>query len=396
VTAVAASTQARAVVADGAQNTPSMSKVQVAKPYFPAEDIADITAAVRSILESGMLMQGPHVRRFEEEFAAYVGVRYARAVNSGTSALHGLLSYYDVRDREVIVPVNTFLASANAVLFAGGRPVFADIDPNTLLVDFADLTRRVTPRTAGVVLVHVAGLISADVDRIRTFCAERGLFLVEDAAHAAGSSRQGQRAGSLGEAAAFSLLATKIITSGGEGGLVTTNDEALAQRITSLRFHGEDTKRGVQDRIGYSWRMTEIQAVIGTAQVRRLDEIVARRMAIAATYDAAFRALPRVQPLHTPAGDRNAYYKYPLRLAPSLERRAVQQRLDAEFGVRTGTSYYPPCHLQPAYRAAFGYREGDYPIAEATLAQTIALPMHCDLTEEEVRRVIDGVAAVCG
>ncbi|TMA47529.1 MAG: hypothetical protein E6J81_08005, partial [Deltaproteobacteria bacterium] len=163
-----------------------------------------------------------------------------------------------------------------------------------------------------------------------------------------------------------------------------------------LRFHGEDSKRGVQDRIGYSWRMTEIQAVIGATQVRRLDEIVARRMAIAATYDAAFRALPRVQPLHTPAGDCNAYYKYPLKLAPSLDRRAVQQRLDAEFGVRSGTSYYPPCHLQPAYREAFGYREGDYPVAEAVLAQTIALPMHCDLTEEEVRRVIDGVVAVCG
>jgi len=387
---------AQSVAGNLPEKDPGMSKVQVAKPYFPAEDIAEIMTTVRSVLESGMIMQGPHVRRFEEEFAAYVGVRFARAVNSGTSALHGLLSYFDVRDREVLVPVNTFLASANAVLFAGGRPVFVDIDPNTLLVDFADLTRRVTPRTAGVVLVHVAGLISADVDRIRTFCAERGLFLVEDAAHAAGSSRRGRRAGALGEAAAFSLLATKIITSGGEGGLVTTNDEALAQRITSLRFHGEDSKRGVQDRIGYSWRMTEIQAVIGATQVRRLDEIVARRMAIAATYDAAFRALPRVQPLHTPAGDCNAYYKYPLKLAPSLDRRAVQQRLDAEFGVRSGTSYYPPCHLQPAYREAFGYREGDYPVAEAVLAQTIALPMHCDLTEEEVRRVIDGVVAVCG
>ena len=123
------------------EKDPGMSKVQVAKPYFPAEDIAEIMTTVRSVLESGMIMQGPHVRRFEEEFAAYVGVRFARAVNSGTSALHGLLSYFDVRDREVLVPVNTFLASANAVLFAGGRPVFVDIDPNTLLVDFASTGR---------------------------------------------------------------------------------------------------------------------------------------------------------------------------------------------------------------------------------------------------------------
>ncbi len=373
-----------------------MTKIQVAKPYFPPADVDEIVANVRAVLESGMVMQGPFVRRFEEEFAAYVGTRFARAVNSGTSALHGILSYYDVREREVLVPVNTFLASANAVLFAGGRPVFVDIDAETLLVDVDDLERRITPRTAGVMLVHVAGLVSQDVDRVRRLCADRGLFLLEDAAHAAGSSRQGRRAGALGDVAAFSLLATKIITAGGEGGMVTTDDEALAHRITSLRFHGEDHTRGVQDRIGYSWRMTEMQAIVGSTQVRRLDEIVERRMRVAATYDRAFAAMPRVRTLRTAEGDRNAYYKYPLRLLPPLERRAVQQRLDAEFDVRTGTSYWPPCHLQPAYRAAFGYREGDYPVAEATLAQTLALPMHCDLTDDEIRRVIHAVGVVCG
>jgi dTDP-4-amino-4,6-dideoxygalactose transaminase len=373
-----------------------MTPIQVAKPYFPAEDIAQILTDIRAVLESGMLMQGRHVQQFEEEFAAHVGVRYARAVNSGTSALQAILSYYDVRDREVLVPVNTFLASANAVLFAGGRPVFVEIDPESLLVDFDDLTRRVTARTAGVILVHCAGLITQDLERIRTFCAERRLFLLEDAAHAAGSSRQGRKAGSLGDAAAFSLLATKIITAGGEGGMVTTDDAELAARVKSLRFHGEDHTRGIQDRIGHSWRMTEIQAVVGRAQVRRLDEIVARRMQIAATYDRAFAALPRVGTLRVAEGDRSAYYKYPLRLAPPLERRAVQERLLAEFGVRTGTSYWPPCHLQPAYRNGFGYRPGDYPVAERALDQTIALPMHCDLTEDEVRRVIHAVGAVCG
>jgi dTDP-4-amino-4,6-dideoxygalactose transaminase len=372
-----------------------MAKIQVARPYFPEADIVEILGNVRAVLESGMVMQGTFVERFEEEFAAYVGTRFARAVNSGTSALQGILGYYDVRDREVLVPVNTFLASANAVLFAGGRPVFVDIDPETLLVDFEDLTRRVTSRTAGVILVHVAGLVSQDLERIRRFCAAKSLFLLEDAAHAAGSSRQSRKAGSLGDAAAFSLLATKVITAGGEGGVVTTDDEALARRITSLRFHGEDSTRGIQDRIGHSWRMTEMQAIVGSTQVRRLDEIVARRMQVAAAYDRAFSALPRVQSLRTAEGDRNAYYKYPLRLTPPLARRAVQERLDAEFDVRTGTSYWPPCHLQPAYRAAFGYRPGDYPVAEAVLDRTIALPMHCHLTEDEVRRVIHAVGVVC-
>ncbi len=372
-----------------------MEKIQVAKPYFPAEDIAEILTNVREVLESGMLMQGKYVRRFEAAFAAYVGTRFARAVNSGTSALLGILCYYDVRDRDVLVPVNTFLASANAVLFAGGRPVFVEIEADTLLMDVADMERRVTPKTAGVILVHVAGLISQHVERIREFCRARGLFLLEDAAHAAGSSRQDTRVGSLGNAAAFSLLATKVITAGGEGGMVTTDDEALAHRITSLRFHGEDHRRGIQDRVGYSWRMTEMQAIAGITQVRRLDEIVTRRMAIATEYDRAFASLHPVRPLRTAEGDRIAYYKYPLRLLPPLDRQAVQQRLDAAYGVRTGTSYWPPCHLQPAYREAFGYREGDFPVAEEVLDQTVALPMHCHLTRDEVRRVIQAVEDVC-
>jgi dTDP-4-amino-4,6-dideoxygalactose transaminase len=372
-----------------------MSRIQVAKPYVPAEDIETILAESRTVLESGMLMQGPFVRRFEEEFAAYCGTRFARAVNSGTAALQSILDYYDVRDREVLIPVNTFLASANAVLFAGGKPVFADVDPDTLLVDVQDLERRINARTAGVILVHVAGLITQELDRLRELCRGRGLFLIEDAAHAAGSGRGGRRAGGLVDAGAFSLLATKVITAGGEGGMVTTDDEKLAHRVVSLRFHGEDHTRGIQDRIGYSWRMTELQAIVGTTQVRRLDEIVTRRMQIAASYDRAFAALPRVRALRTAEGDRIAYYKYPLRLLPPLERRAVQQRLDKEFDIQTGTSYWPPCHLQPAYRQAFGYREGDYPVAEKALDQTIALPMHCWLTEDEIRRVIHAVSTVC-
>jgi len=372
-----------------------MSRIQVAKPYVPAEDVDTILREARTVLESGMLMQGPFVKRFEEEFAAYCGTRYARAVSSGTAALHGILDYYDVRGREVLIPVNTFLASANAVVFAGGTPVFTDIDPDTLLVDVDDLERRITEKTRGVILVHVAGLITQELERLRELCRARGLFLLEDAAHAAGSGRGDKRAGGLVDAGAFSLLATKVITAGGEGGMVTTDDEKLAHRIVSLRFHGEDHTRGIQDRIGYSWRMTELQAIVGTTQVRRLDEIVGRRMHIAAAYDRAFAALPRVKPLRTAEGDRIAYYKYPLRLVAPLERRVVQQRLDKEFDVQTGTSYWPPCHLQPAYRQAFGYREGDYPVAEKALDQTIALPMHCHLTEDEIRRVIHAVSTVC-
>jgi perosamine synthetase len=347
-----------------------MEMIQVAKPYFTDGDIDFITENTRDVLKSGMLMQGKWVREFEEAFAAYCGVRYARAVNSGTSALIAALNFFEIEGKEVLVPTNTFLASANAVVFAGGRPVFCDIVPETLLIDFDEIVRRTNEKTAGLVLVHQAGLIPPDLDRIREYCKNKGLFILEDSAHAAGSSSAEGRA-------------TKIITSGGEGGMVTTNSEALAHRATSLRFHGEDHKRGIQDRVGYSWRMTEIQAIAGLTQVRRLDEIVSLRMNVAARYDEGFRDLESAQALPLPEGCRNAYYKYPLILGDHLSRP-----------VKSGTSYWPTCHLQPAYRDKYGYAEGDFPKAEHTLNQTIALPMHCHLTDEEVDRVIAAVRAI--
>jgi dTDP-4-amino-4,6-dideoxygalactose transaminase len=294
------------------------------------------------------------------------------------------------------VPVNSVLACGIAVLFEGGKPVFVEMDPETLCLDVEDMKRRVTDRTRGVMVVHMAGLVPPAIEEIRSFCKDRGLFLLEDASHAQGSAHGGKIAGSFGDAAAFSLLATKVITSGGEGGIVLTNDEKLAHRVQSLRFHGEDSKRGIQDRIGYSWRMTEMQAIVGLKQVQRLDEIVAKRMDIGRRYDAAFSPLGSVRPVRVAEGSRCAYYKYPLVLNPPLRRPEVAQRLDQEHGVRSGTSYWPPCHLQPAYRQAFGYKEGDFPVAEEVLDRTISLPMYCDMTDEEVQRVIDGVRKVCG
>lgn len=372
-----------------------MERIPVAKPYFPKEDIEEIVRNVRSIFESGMVMQGEWVARFEEEFAKAVGVRFARAVNSGTSALEAILDYYDPRGKEVLVPVNTFLATANAVVHVGGKPIFVDIDAATLLVDVDKLISSINEKTAGIILVHLDGYIVPRIEELRALCASKKIFLIEDAAHAAGARTSLGAAGGLSDAGAFSMLATKVMTSGGEGGMVTTNDEALAARVTSLRFHGEDSKRGIQDRIGHSWRMTEMQAIVGCTQTRRLAEIVEKRMAVANMYDQGFAGQKNITIFPTRAGDKNGYYKYPLRLADSLDRIAVQKRLDEEFGIKTGTSYWPPCHLQPAYRKEFGYKEGDFPVAEHVLNQTISLPMYCDLTQKQAQRVIESVIKVC-
>lgn len=376
-------------------HTTKKSKIVIAKPYLTGDDIERVLKDVRFILESGMMMQGAFVEKFERAFAAYVGVTHARAVSSGTSALHAIMEYFNVRDAEVLVPVNTFLATPNVVLFAGGKPVFVEMDPETLCLDVDDLKQRITPKTKGIIVVHLAGLIQPRIEEIEVLCKERGLFLVEDASHAHGSSHGGRIAGSFGDAAAFSFLATKVITTGGEGGIVTTRDGELADRVKSLRFHGEDTTRGIQDRLGYSWRMTEMQAVVGLTQVGRLAEIVEKRMAIAAAYDNAFRGNAYLTTVNVPRGDKNAYYKYPLILAKGVNRLVVKERLEKEFGVSSGTSYWPPCHLQPAYQKAFGYSEGMFPVAEDVLSRTISLPMHCHLTGDEVARVIEAVHKVC-
>lgn len=374
----------------------NIARIQTAKPYIPDQDIEEILKNTRAMLKSGRLMQGEFVKKFEEAFAAAIGVKFARALNSGTSGLQAILDYFEVHDREVLVPVNTFLATANAVIYAGGKPVFVDMSRDSLLLDFEDLQRRTTPKTKGVILVHLAGYIDENLEDLLSFCRKKGLFVMEDASHAPGSALGTKKAGSFGDAAAFSLLATKVITSGGLGGMAVSNDEELIKRVTSLRFHGEDSARGVQDRLGYNWCMTELQAIVGLTQLKRLDEIVEKRMKVARAYDEAFQNLDSVKIYHTAEGDTNAYYKYPLTLRPPLRRLEVKERLDKEFAIASGTSYWPPCHLQPAYRKEFGYKEGDYPVAEDVLDRTISLPMFASMTEEEIRRVQEAIITICG
>lgn len=372
-----------------------MQKIQVAKPYFPSEDIEKILIKIREVLQSGMLMQGKYVEEFEQEFAKYVGTKYAVAVNSGTAALQGIYEYFNVNNKEVLVPTNTFIATANAVIYAGGNPVLVDIDKEMLAIDLEDLEKKITERTVGITLVHLAGFVSPQIDRIKQICQKYNLFLIEDAAHAHGSTWQGKKAGSLSKAGAFSFVATKVMTSGGEGGIVTTDNEEIVNRIKSLRFHGADVKPGVQDRLGYNWRMIEIQAIIGLSQLERLDEIVMRRMQIAQQYNEAFSQLNKVRIVRLSENEKCAYYKYPLILDSSLDCEYVKNRLLDEFGVKSGGCYWPPCHLQPVYKKIFGYKEGDFPVADDILSRTISLPIYMGLTKEEVERVIKAVQYVC-
>jgi dTDP-4-amino-4,6-dideoxygalactose transaminase len=367
-------------------------KIPANKPYFPEQQRSEIAAEITRILEGGILTQGPWVRKLEQLFAGYVGAKFAIATNSGTSALEILLRYFDVKDQEVILPTNTFLATGNAVIFAGGMPVLADISADTLCIDPDEIQRKITPQTKGVVVVHIGGLISPQIDEIRDLCAKRELFLIEDAAHAPGAAIAGKHAGNLGDGGAFSFYPTKPLTSG-EGGMITTNDTKCDQFARSVRSHGINTDpenvldKSLLVRLGYNWRMSELQAVVAWYQLKNLNEAISRRNQVAEIYRRELKDIPGVRLFETPEEVTHSYYKFPVLIDKQLPREQISGRFRNDFGIQVGSIYWPPCHLQPFYKEHFGYRVGDFPVAEDVLQRTFALPIYPEMSEQDVLAV---------
>ncbi|MQS17763.1 DegT/DnrJ/EryC1/StrS family aminotransferase [Streptomyces kaniharaensis] len=366
--------------------------VPAARIVFDESDRTAVAEAVAEILATGALTLGPWTERFEQAFAAEHGASHAVAVSSGTAALEVILRSVDVRDRDVIVPAVTFYATAGAVLHAGGRPVIADVDRATLALSPDTLEAALTPGTAAVVLVHIGGLITPDAEALRAVCNRRGIPLVEDAAHAHGSSLDGRAAGSFGLAGAFSFYPTKVTTSG-EGGMILTESPELRDEARIYRDQGKGSfTTNHHVRPGYSWRMSELNAAVGAVHLRRLKEFIETRRAVARRYDAALAGLDGLEPVLEPAGCRSNYYKYVALLPPGVERAEFKRAVAEEHGVRlSGEVYDLPLHLQPVLAP---YRRGPLPVAEDVCARQICLPVHSDMTEDEAEQVIEAVSAV--
>src|SRR5580692_1748075 len=300
--------------------------VQAARVVFPEADRAEIAAAIAELLRGGMLTLGPYTRQFEAAFAAAhsedprAAGPYAVAVSSGTAALEIALRCAGVSGRDVIIPANTFYATGAAALAAGGRLVFADIDPDTFALSPATVGAALTPDTAAVVLVHIGGLITPKVDELRRLCQERGIALVEDAAHAHGATWAGRFAGSFGTAAAFSFYPTKVVTCG-EGGMILTVSPDVAEEARIYRDQGKGSF-GANHHIrhGYAWRMSELNAVTGLVHLRRMTAAIERRREVAARYSAALAGLDGLSPLAEPPGCRSNFYKYIVVLPPGCGR----------------------------------------------------------------------------
>jgi perosamine synthetase len=360
--------------------------VPAARLVFSEEDRAEILGLIDESLQTGSLTLGPHTRDLEAAFAARHRSPHAIAVSSGTSALEIVLRALDVTGRDVVVPANTFFATAAAVQHAGGRPRFADVAPDTLALSAETVQAALGPDTAGVVIVHIGGMVTPDIVAIRELCERRGLFLVEDAAHAHGSSLDGQPAGTFGVAGTFSFYPTKVITAG-EGGMIITADDHLREEAVVYRDQGKAGFLGGEHiRLGYAWRMSEVHAAIATVHLRRLDEFIATRASVAKRYDAALLDLDGITPVLVPDHAVSNYYKYIVLLDHDLDRAAIKAGL-RELGVApSGEVYATPLHLEPVFAHL---DTGPLPVAEDVCARQICLPIHSDMTDAETDYVLD-------
>jgi len=364
-------------------------KVLPFKYYFPPASIEWITSKIRETLESGdFLTLGKHCREFENQFANYIGSKYAVATSSGTASLEIILRALSIQGCEVIVPTNTFAATAYGVIHAGGRPVFVDI-ASDLNFDVSDVKRKITPKTKAIVPVHIGGLISLSMHELLELAEQRGLYVVEDAAHAHGSTLKEKKAGSFGIAGSFSFFSTKVITSS-EGGMITTNDSEIAQKSRLLRDQGK-VRGNLVGVIGYNWRLTELQAIVGLAQLRLIEEIIEKRTQIAKIYDELLEEVSSCEPLEIPSDARSNYYKYisflPKGRDPEVLRKFLAEKYDVGLG---GYVYEVPLHRQPVFKEYVNNFQG-YPVADDLCTRHIALPDYPSMTREEAKYVVESL-----
>lgn len=357
--------------------------IPLIKPILGDEEID----AVVRVMRSGMVAQGPEVASFEQEFAAYCGVEHAVAVNSGTAAIHALLSSLGVGPGdEVITTPFTFVATASPILMCGATPVFVDIDADTFNLDPQGVRAAITPRTRAIVAVHLFGL-PADWAALSAVADEHGIPLLEDACQAVGAKWQGHRAGSLGAGAAFSTYATKNLSTG-EGGMVTTNDGELADFVRRFRHHGQPAgTRYVYAHLGYNYRMTDIAAAIGRQQLAKLDGWNHRRQEIAARYGDAFAGLAKVVPPACPDGMEHVYHLYSLKIDGDVP--AFQAHL-SDKGVASGVYYPVPLYRTDLF-ANLNCDPGDFPVCEQVASSIVSIPCHPALSDADAEAVIEAV-----
>ena len=346
--------------------------------------------AVLAVLDSDFLSLGPKLNEFEERMAAYAGTKYAIACNSGTSGLHMIVAALGIKDGdEVITTPFSFISSSNCMLFERAKPVFVDIDEKTYNMDTAQIEAKITERTKAILPVHIFGQ-PANMHDIREFALRHRLFIIEDSCEAIGAEWNGNKAGTMSDAGVFAFYPNKQMTTG-EGGIVVTNNENLAKLCYSLRNQGRgiDTQWLNHVRLGYNYRMSDISAALGIAQLERIDEIITVRQRVADSYR---EKLKHVEGIILPTIDERvkmSWFVFVIRFEAWIDRNRVMETiLDRGVGCRP---YFSAIHLQPLYREMFGYREGDFPVTEHVARGTLAIPFFNNITEDQIDIVVEEI-----
>jgi perosamine synthetase len=362
----------------------SETGIRLARPQTDEAELNEIA----EVMSSGYLTQGPKVEQLEAMVAELVGTEHAFAVTSATTALHlSIVALGIGPGDEVLVPDFTFPATANVVVQQGATPVLVDIDLDTFALDPADLERRVTPRTRAMLPVHPFGL-PADMDPVLDVAARHEIPVVEDAACALGATYRGRQAGSLGLAGCFSFHPRKSITTG-EGGMITTSDRPLADRIRLLRSHGGVREEGrfTFEAAGFNYRLSDILAAVGVAQMRKLDEFLAARRRIAAAYDEALADFERLRRPVTPEWATHTDQSYVVLVDESVDRDGVIAALKRD-GIETTLGTYA-LHAQPFFARTYGLRPGELPNSHRAFTRSLALPLHGGMSDGDIARVVD-------
>ncbi|MFA6963162.1 MAG: UDP-4-amino-4,6-dideoxy-N-acetyl-beta-L-altrosamine transaminase [Patescibacteria group bacterium] len=376
------------------------SFIAYGKQWLDDDDIAEVVQT----LKSDFLTQGPKIEEFEQAICKYTGAKHCVAVSNGTAALHLAVLALNLGNGEGITTPNTFVASANCLAYCGLTPAFADIREDTCNIDLVEIKKRVTDKTKVIVAVDFAGQV-ADLEEIYDFAKSKGIYVIEDAAHSIGSSfADGSKVGSnkYSDLTTFSFHPVKTITTG-EGGAITTNDEKIYKQLLLLRSHGITKDPAIlsqnpgpwyyemQD-LGFNYRITDIQAALGLSQLRKLDKFAARRREIVDKYNKAFAKLPNVVTPYEKPGVGSAFHLYVLKIDFAKIGKTRKEVMEELRKNNVGSQvHYIPAHLQPYYQDTYGYKVGDYPVAEAYYEQCLSLPLYPKMTDVEVNFVIQKI-----
>jgi len=368
-------------------------KIPLFKVYWDEHDVQAVTDV---ITRGTYWATGPEIKEFEEKIARYIGRKYAVAFNSGTSALHAVLLAYDIKQGdEIIVPSFTFISTANAPLFVGAKPVFAEIEDRTYSLDPEDVKERITSKTKAIMPIHYGGSPCMYIKELKEIAEDNDLLLIEDAAESLGAKIGNEKVGSFGDAAMFSFCQNKVITTG-EGGVIVTDSKEIYEKLKLICSHGRletgnyFTSSGQIDYIalGYNFRMPTIIAALGISQLNKIEKISEMRREKAFYYSSELSKMGGIKPPNIPENFYHVYQMYTIQVENNL--RDNLRRYLANKGVFTKI-YFDPVHLTQFYRKKFGYKEGDLPITEEISKKVLTLPLYPDLNMEEINYIIKNI-----